>query len=231
VHDISAITFDLDDTLWAIQPVIARAERRMYSWLAEHYPRTTSCVTPDEMLQLRREVVAEHTDRALDLGHLRRAVLQRIGDAAGYGSSLVDGAFAVFDDARNDVDIFPDVLPALKSLRQHYAIIAVTNGNANLDKIGIRGFFDDVVSALGTGSAKPARGIFDEAVRAGGADARQTLHVGDHPEQDVNGAHQAGLKTVWVNRHGQEWPRELPAADAEVEHIGQLVRILDEHRQ
>ena len=67
---------------------------------------------------------------------------------------------------------------------------------ADLEKIGIREFFDDVVSASMAGAAKPARPIFDAAVKAGGATAEQTLHVGDHPLYDVHGARLAGLQTV-----------------------------------
>ena len=77
------------------------------------------------------------------------------------------------------------------------------------------------------GAAKPARPIFEAAVEAGGASAAETLHVGDHPLFDVHGAHEAGLRTVWVNRNGDEWPGEYTAPDIEVRHVGELAeRIL-----
>ena len=231
MQDIRSITIDLDDTLWAIHPVIARAESRMKEWLADNYPLTIPLLAGDAMQSLRDKVELEHAGRAHDLGHLRREVLRRLGEAAGYGISLAEGAFAVFDDARNDVELYPDVLPALGSLRENYVVIAVTNGNANLEKIGIRNLFDGVVTALGTGSAKPDPAIFDAAVRAGGCAASETLHVGDNPQQDIDGARQAGLMTAWVNRHGQQWPESLPVPDAEVEQIGELVRILGERRR
>lgn len=230
MHDIRTITIDLDDTLWAIHPVIERAEQRLYDWLAEYYPLTIERFTPEAVQILRGQVVKQHADRAHDLGFLRRTVLKRMGEAVGYGDSLVDDAFAVFDDARNDVEIFPEVLPALESLRKNYVLIAVTNGNANLEKIGISDLFSDVISAVAVGSAKPARGIFDVAVRAGGADAQRTLHVGDNPEQDIDGARQAGLRTAWVNRHGHDWPQDLPEPDAQVDHIGQLLQVLGKQR-
>jgi putative hydrolase of the HAD superfamily len=76
------------------------------------------------------------------------------------------------------------------------------------------------------GAAKPARPIFDAAVRAGGASAGETLHVGDHPETDVHGARQAGLRTAWVNRNGDEWPDEYESPDIEVHNVGELLEIL-----
>jgi putative hydrolase of the HAD superfamily len=86
--------------------------------------------------------------------------------------------------------------------------------------------FDGVVSAAMAGAAKPARAIFDMAVAAGGAASEQTIHVGDHPLYDVHGAREAGLRAVWVNRNGDAWPDEYPAADAEVQHVGELHDLL-----
>jgi len=226
VNDIRTITLDLDDTLWAIHPVIRRAEERLYSWMGEHYPRITELFQPDDIREIRGEVIAEFKDRLHDLTFLRRTVLTRLGEAAGYGDSHVDAAFDVFDAVRNDVTLFPEARPALVSLRERFVLVAVTNGNADLEKIGIRDLFDDVISAAMAGAAKPARRIFDHAVNAGGASARQTLHVGDHPLHDVHGARDAGLRTIWVNRNGEQWPHEYPAPDGEVRHLGELDALL-----
>ena len=228
MNDIRTITLDLDDTLWEIHPVIRRAEERLYAWIGEHYPRITERFAPEDIHEVRLEVFAEYRDRSHDLTFMRRTVLSRIATAAGYDDSYVDDAFAVFEEARNDVTLYPEARPALVSLRERYVLIAVTNGNANLEKIGIRDLFDGVVSAAMAGAAKPARPIFDMAVAAGGASAAQTLHVGDHPFYDVHGARDAGLRAVWVNRKGDDWPDEYPVPDAEVQHIGELQRLLEE---
>lgn len=226
MNGIRTITLDLDDTLWAIHPVIRRAEERLYAWIGEHYPRITELYSREEILSLRSEVLSEFRDRSHDLTFLRRTVLTRIGEAAGYDAAYVDDAFAVFDDVRNDVTLFPEARPALVALRERFVLIAVTNGNANLEKIGIRDLFDGVVSAAMAGAAKPDKPIFDMAVAAGGASAEETLHVGDHPLFDVHGARDAGLRAVWVNRNGDEWPDEYHQPDAEVQHIGELHELL-----
>jgi putative hydrolase of the HAD superfamily len=222
VNNIRTITLDLDDTLWAIHPVIRRAEERLYAWMGENYPRITEQFAPEDLMEVRSAVFAEHRDRMHDLYFLRRTVLGRIGEAAGYGVSFIDEAFAVFMEARNDVELFPEARPALEFLAERFTVVAVTNGNADLEKIGIDDLFDDVVSAAMAGAAKPDRTIFDMAVKAGGASAAQTLHVGDHPLCDVHGARDAGLRAVWVNRDGDDWPAEYHAPDVEVQHIGEL---------
>jgi 2-haloalkanoic acid dehalogenase type II len=226
VDDIRAITIDLDDTLWEIHPVIHRAERRLYEWLGEHYPRITAKFSRAAILAQRMAVADEFPEHNHDYTFMRRTVIGRLGVAADYGDGLVDDAMEVFDRVRNDVQLFPEVRPALAALRKEYVLVAVTNGNADLQRIGIDDLFHEFVSARTAGAAKPAKKIFDAAVQAGGADVTQTLHVGDHPEFDVHGACAAGLHTVWVNRSGKRWPAEFSKPDRIVTHVGQLPSLL-----
>lgn len=227
MNDIRTITLDLDDTLWAIRPVIARAEKALYAWLQEHYPRITERFSPQELLHMRENIATENNGKSHDFTFLRRKVLGKVSAAAGYGEAPVDDAMELFSAYRNDVEVFPEVRPALRALGERYCVIAVTNGNANLDAIGIRDLFDGVVSASMAGAAKPAREIFDIAVKTGGAEKHETLHVGDHPEADVVGANNAGLKSVWVNRHGEDWPDHLQRPDGIVKDVEELLALLD----
>jgi len=226
VNNIRAITLDLDDTLWAIRTVIHRAEMRLYEWLGEHYPRITAMFSRAAVLEQRTAIAVEFPEHSHDFTFMRRTVLGRLGVAANYDERLVDEAMEVFDAVRNDVAVFPEVRPALEALRKDYVLVAVTNGNADLQRIGIDDLFHEFVSARTAGAAKPAQKIFDVAVNAGGADAEQTLHVGDHPEFDVEGARSAGLRAVWVNRNGRPWPQEFSRPDGIVTHIGQLQTLL-----
>ena len=223
VNGIRTITLDLDDTLWEIHPVIYRAERRLYEWLHENYPAITAMFSVEDLRILRKQVLDKHVDKVHDLTFLRYTVLTEAASAAGCSNFVVEEAFAVFDEVRNDVEMFPEARPALVALAERFTLIAVTNGNANLEKIGIDDLFHGHVNAAMAGAAKPARPIFDAAVAAGGASAAETLHVGDHPLYDVHGAREAGLRTVWVNRNGDAWPDEYDSPDLEVRHVGELV--------
>lgn len=222
LHSINAITLDLDDTLWAIGPVIARAERVLWEWFGEQYPRITDHWDSDKLQELRAAVIQEHKHRVHDLRFLREEVLRRMADAVGYDRSLAASAFAVFDEQRNTVELFPDAMPGLERLAEKYRLIALTNGNACLDRIGIRHLFDDVVTATETGVAKPDARIFAAACERAGLAAENVLHVGDHPELDVEGARLAGMRTAWVNRIDAEWPDALPQPDAEVSTLHEL---------
>ena len=228
MKEIRVITIDLDDTLWDTMPVLRRAERRLFAWMQAHYPRIAEMFPKEKAIELRTQVLSEHADKMHDLTFMRRTVLSRMGVAAGYGDDYVDEAFDVFDDARNDIDPFPEVRPALEQLRERFVLIAVTNGNADLVKIGIDDLFAEIVYARHVGAAKPAAKIFDAAVEAGGARKDETLHAGDHPEYDVHGAREAGLHAVWVNRLQREWPADLPPPPRKIAHIGELAGLLDD---
>lgn len=226
MNSIRAISLDLDDTLWAIGPVIRRAEAELWDWLGEHYPRIGARFTPEIAVELRQQAAEDHADRAHDFRFLRKRVLAHMAAASGYAESVADSAFDVFDAARNRVELFPDVEPALASLASRYTVVAVTNGNACLRRIGIAHFFDGVVSAAETGFAKPSPRIFAAAVEHAGVDPSEVLHVGDHPELDVAGAADAGLRTAWVNRTDADWPAHLRPPDATVATMTDLHDLL-----
>lgn len=226
MSQIRAITLDLDDTLWEIGPVILRAESELWKWLCDSYPEIPKQVTPQGMLELRAKIAAEFPDRCHDFRFLRRQTLARVAVNAGYSDDLVDAAFEIFDVARNRIDFYPDVLPALESLAGRYRLVAVTNGNADLQKIGVRHLFHDVVTAVDAGAAKPAEPIFAEAVRRAGVRREAILHVGDHPENDVEGARAAGLRSAWMNRNNAEWPAHLAHPETVLNSMSDLQSLL-----
>jgi len=72
--------------------------------------------------------------------------------------------------------------------------------------------FTAVVTSEDVGAYKPAGAMFRRALAALGLAADEVLHVGDSLTADVAGAHAAGIRAVWVNRHGRAAPRDVPIA-------------------
>jgi putative hydrolase of the HAD superfamily len=226
LKNIRAITLDLDDTLWEIGPVIERAEATLWQWLHENYPRISERWKSQDIVALRMSIFEEFPHMVHDFRFIRKKSLERIALASGYSVDLVEPAFSVFDDARNDVELYPEVVEELAWLAERFVVIAITNGSANLHTIGIADWFDDIITAAEVGVAKPARRIFDVAIEKAGVSSQETLHVGDHAESDIQGARDAGMRTVWVNRNSQEWPSHLDAPDATVESISGVRELL-----
>lgn len=223
---IKAISLDLDDTLWAVDPVIARAEQRMLDWLTERYPRIVEQFGAEGLRALREE----HGRRSPQLSHdftaLRIASLEEAARHCGYAPELAHAAFDVMWRARNEVELYEDVLPALKVLAERYLLAAVTNGNADLTLIGLDHWFECCISAREVGVAKPDPAIYAALARRLDLPAAAILHVGDDPVTDVRGALSAGMPAVWINRGGLAWPDDEVAA-LEVADLSGLATLLD----
>ena len=195
-----AILFDLDDTLWPIGPVIARAETSLHAWLAVNAPRVAERFSIEALRARRISLLAEQPHRSIDLGMLRRAGLCEAFAHADEDVGLVDAAMVHFLAWRNAVEPYPDVLPALARLKSDYALGTISNGNADLDAIGLAHHFQVSLSAARFGVAKPDAAIFHAACQMLGTAPHETLYVGDDILLDVRAAQQAGLGAVWLRR-------------------------------
>lgn len=217
------LSFDLDDTLWPVGPVIAAAEQELWAWLRDRYPAAVRDHSIETMRALRAGVAERFPQRAHDLTFLRRQALAQQFSAAGYDESLADQAFEVFFTARNRVDFYPDVHPALARLRARYRLFAVSNGNADLARCGLADVFDGHVTARAAGAAKPDARIYARLVELAGVRAGEVLHVGDDPLADVEGARNAGMQAVWLNRDARDWPAHLDPPPRIVSTLAELV--------
>jgi putative hydrolase of the HAD superfamily len=206
ISKIRAITLDLDDTLWPVWPTIGRAEAVLQAWLSAHAPGTAALSADLALKQsIRAEVNARHADRAHDLSFLRlqsiRALLQQAGDPV----HLAEAAFEVFFAERQRVDLFEDALPALAFWSAKYPIVALSNGNADVHRVGIGQHFHASVSAQSLGVAKPDLRIFVAGAAAAGVQLHEVLHIGDDAHADCVGALAAGMQVAWLNRKGHDW--------------------------
>lgn len=203
---IRAISLDLDDTLWPIWPTIARAEAALQAWLSVHAPATAAlCAAPGTLRELRNQMHLVRPDLAHDMSGLRRESIRRVLQRAGDDPALAEPAFEVFFAERHRVDLFDDALPALEWLSCRYPVVAVSNGNADVHRVGIGAHFCASLHAHGFGAAKPDPRIFHAAAQAAGVAASEVLHVGDDAHLDGVGALGAGMQLAWVNRDGHTW--------------------------
>ena len=218
---IRAITLDLDDTLWPIAPVIARAEAGLQAWLTQHAPATAALPLNDKQA-LRRAVNAQHPDKQHDLSFLRREAIRACLRQAGDDPSLAEPAFDVFYALRLQVEFFPGKLDALSRLSQRYRLVALSNGNADVFQTAAAPFFHAAVSAREVGVAKPDARIFQVAAQAAGVDASQILHVGDDAHHDVLGARAAWMQVAWITPAQTVWPSSEPEPSLRFVHLADL---------
>lgn len=204
-----AISFDLDDTLWPVASVLLHAEESAAQWFRAHAPGALAHLATPSRAALRAAALAELAEgdpRRLDLRYLRTRVYQMALLAGGHDVALASAAFDVFHVARHAVEPYADVIEVLGALSQQTALIAITNGTAEIERVGLAHFFKLSVSPRSAGAAKPDAQIYRHACQALGIAPADVLHAGDDVLLDVNAARDAGLQVAWINRQQRPWP-------------------------
>jgi putative hydrolase of the HAD superfamily len=227
--NVQAITIDLDDTLWPIAPIILRAEARLDEWLRTHCPAVADAYPVPVMRALRDRISLENPHLAHDFTAQRRLSLRAALEPHGYGDAELEAAFEAYYAARNEVDLYPDVRAGLERLAARVPLVSLSNGNADLGRIGLAHLFAASVSARDFGRGKPDPAIFAHACERVGIAPGNVLHVGDDPALDVAGARAAGLATAWVNRTDAAWSHDVEP-DVTVKDLAELADWLDLRR-
>jgi len=223
---LRALCFDLDNTLWDVWPVIRRAEQAMYDFLALRYPRVVAALTVEQMRAAREQTAAAHPQMRHDFSFLRMQTLRDHARDFGYGAGMAEEAFEAFIQARNEVVLYDDVLPALERLGTRFRLFTASNGNADLAKIGLAHYFERSVAARHVGALKPDPVIFHKVIEGTDLAPGDVAYVGDDPELDIEGARRAGMQAVWVNREDAEWPARLMPPALEVRTLDELQAVL-----
>jgi putative hydrolase of the HAD superfamily len=230
---IKLITFDLDDTLWDTAPAIVGAETLLRDWLAENAPRLGP-VPVEHLWEIRSRLVEADPTFKHRISALRRRVLFHALEDAGYPAAqaqeLADQGFEVFLQGRHQVEIFPEVHPTLEILAKTFTLGVITNGNADVRRLGLADYFAFALCAEDLGIGKPDPAPFLEALKRGNVDAAHAVHIGDHPGDDIAGAQQAGMRAIWYNPQSKPWEADkLP--DAEISSLTQLPGVLSSWSQ
>ena len=102
-----------------------------------------------------------------------------------------------------NVELVNGVKDVLEYLNERYNLAIVSNSMSNVARHAIKRFnlekyFDMIVISRDLGIRKPDREIFQFTLKNLGVESYEAVHVGDSLEDDVQGAKNAGMKTVWI---------------------------------
>ncbi len=211
---IKCIAFDLDNTLWECDPLIVKAEQKFYAWLQSAYPKITKKFTEETLVAHRMSYIRARPEHHYNLTFLRKNWMRQIAsevdvksiDENDFEASYIEAGFQVFWQERNNVIFYDGVLDMLESLTQKYSLGVITNGNADVNFIGIGHFFDFSISSEIAGVAKPHEDIFYQAVRLSDHPIENTIYIGDDPKCDVLGPQNIGMRALWYNPTLKPWP-------------------------
>ncbi|MBC7603670.1 MAG: HAD-IA family hydrolase [Ramlibacter sp.] len=226
VTRIKAISLDLDDTLWPIWPTIEKAEKVLHNWMVDHAPMAAALFSnPSALREIREYMATSKPELRYDLSAVRRESIRLALYRAGENPLLAEQAFDVFFAERQRVTLFDDVLPALEFLSQRFPLVSISNGNADVQRVGLGQYFRASINAREFGVGKPDPRIFVAAAGAIDVQPEDVLHIGDDATLDALGALNAGMQAAWVNRADHLWPHELQP-HITLTHLGELVELL-----
>jgi FMN hydrolase / 5-amino-6-(5-phospho-D-ribitylamino)uracil phosphatase len=229
---IEAVLFDGDQTLWDFERVMREALVAVTAELRAARPGPFADALSWEDLQADRAVVARELPDVWSLAELRvhgfARTLQRQREVEG-GDEAADDPLArvlgasYFAHRDRDPALFPDTRPGLDALRADYRLGLLSNGSRLPETVGLAGYFESVVFAQDHRVAKPDKGIFEVVERQLGVGPEVCVLVGDHPVNDVAGAHGAGWRSVWIDRDGAvPFPEDGRPPDAVVRTLTEL---------
>lgn len=228
---VSAMTFDLDDTLYDNRVVITRAEQLLLEWLAARCPKMAG-FNRSQWQAMRAEVIAADTSLVGFVTEIRRAQLalaaSRCGLNEAEAKALADDGVAFFLHERSNFSVPSAAIDVMRKLAARYPLVAITNGNVDCERLGLSPLFLQVLQAGPDGAAKPDRALFAKAQSLLGMPADSILHVGDHLKADVRGAKLAGFRACWFNDTKRPLTKQRHASllpDVEITYLSRLLML------
>ena len=207
---IRLITLDLDNTLWDIEKTMVRAEKELRLHLKSVSVNAFDIYCSETTSEIRERLLREQPDLGSNLTEFRKLLLGevffRAGNSVQDSKMLANSAFNKFFEFRNKVVFFEGAIDVLKALSERYKVYALTNGNADVKMIGIDKFLSGAVSSADVGVSKPNPKIFEATLKKAGEEASSCIHIGDDYEDDIVGANNAGIASIWLNERGQKDP-------------------------
>lgn len=212
---IKAISFDMDDTLYDNRAIMPLAEQAFIGYLQSlpHLSNLTS-----QQFSLAKAHVVENEPQIHHNVELWRKkttayLLTQAGLAVSVIPSCVESAMEVFLEYRHKVNVPEITHQILNYLANKFPLITISNGNADLDRLGLKCYFQFSLRAGADGLAKPSPALFNLAAKQLGLQTSSILHVGDNLYTDIFGAVQSGMRACWLNASGHRLDKH-PAIQA-----------------
>ena len=153
------------------------------------------------------------------------AVFYRVGMFDGFDDYFEDvhAAFGTADVWEVYAEV-PKVLETLKS--RGYELGVISNFDTRFFSIfralGLDRYFDSVTVSCTAGAVKPSPKIFRHALAQHVIEPNEAMHVGDRQLEDLEGATDAGLSGVLLDRDGTVQDTTIPR----IPHLGDMLAML-----
>ena len=202
-NKISAISFDVDDTLWNFSDSSNTALLETINLLNKNYSETSIKLNVKELQDLRDATEIRLEGVIDDLDEIRKESFRIILAKNGISNeSLLSKLYETYTSTKKTLTKpYKDVIPSIKFLKPHFKIAIISNGNCYPKDLGIENLIDfSIYSQKLSGIKKPDPMIFKIASEKINCSPKQILHIGDSYENDYIGARNSGLQSILIDR-------------------------------
>lgn len=140
-----------------------------------------------------------------------------------------------FRDSIRDWPAFGDANSALRTLAEHYRLVAVTNADAwALEHMSrtLGDPFADTLTCDEVGVNKPDPAVWRFLLKKLQVEPAELLHCAQSPYHDIVSAHAFGLATAWIERrHDRKGSGATPALEMEIQpdiHVHNLNELVEQ---
>jgi len=235
---IKALLFDFDETLFVNEESTRQAVLHAWTTLQSEFPHITPQQALDTYMRVRDEFWKSDDDYLLQVitrsaDEARGVLWSKTLDALGI-ENKEQVAFLVlaFGHKRWETwELYPDAIEILDQLKARYRLIMVTNGipeiqRGKINKAQVSHYFDPIIISGEIGVSKPNPKYFEIAIKGLDLKADECVVIGDSVQNDVGGAKNAGMTSVWINRGGL-LPEPSIEPDYRITALHELLPILE----
>jgi len=227
---IKALSFDLDDTLYFNEDVIRNALQVQFDTICQLIPAAEE-KGPELWESLKWQVAKKNPEYCHDVNVWRHHVLHLGLDSFGITepkkSTMVKQIYDAFYDARSDFSIPQKTFDVLTKLSEKYPLVAVTNGNADFQRIGLEPYFVGYYRAGENGTRmKPYPDMLKDVSKDLNIPCENILHIGDSAMSDIQAALNANCPSLWFNPNNHHYPSGYTLANAEYSDLDDLLHLL-----
>jgi HAD superfamily hydrolase (TIGR01549 family) len=229
--DITAILFDLDDTLFDH----TKAQNDVILRITKVHPELFGNIGDDKIIDAfhkadRMAIEEFNAGVALDVVRSDRSkrFLNFLGINEGFGETINERYIQSYRNAYYPME---NAVTIIQRLHGRYKLGIVSNGSSEmqmfkLESLNISDSLDCKIFSEGVGIRKPDPEIFLAAAKALKLTPADCLFVGNSYKDDVIGAKNAGMHTCWFNRNKEPVPSKAVYHDIQISRLEELLGLL-----